>query len=112
MQRALLVAPMDLGESLSYLRHHLALVGRTDPLFADDAVGRLHRVANGLHRQAQQRRHRRPDRRRRRRQGPGRQRQRQARRRRAHPGVTMASAPHLHGVMARLPLSSALPIYR
>ena|ERR1017187_3241741 len=38
MQRALLLAPMDLGESLSYLRHHLALVGRTDPLFADDAV--------------------------------------------------------------------------
>src|ERR1019366_2565522 len=38
MQRALLLAPMDLGESLSYLRHHLALVGRTDTLFADDAV--------------------------------------------------------------------------
>ena len=51
MQRALLLAPMDLGESLSYLRHHLALVGRTDPLFADDAVARLHRVANGLPRQ-------------------------------------------------------------
>jgi type II secretory pathway predicted ATPase ExeA len=45
------LAPMDLGESLSYLRHHLALVGRTDPLFADDAVARLHRVANGLPRQ-------------------------------------------------------------
>lgn len=42
------LAPMDLAESLSYLRHHLALVGRTDPLFADDAVARLHRVANGL----------------------------------------------------------------
>ena len=56
MQRALLLAPMDLGESLSHLRHHLALVERTDPLFADDAVARLHRVANGLHRQAQQRR--------------------------------------------------------
>jgi len=40
--------PMDLGESASYLRHHLALVGRTDPLIADDAVARLHRVANGL----------------------------------------------------------------
>ena len=40
--------PMDLGESATYLRHHLALVGRTDPLFADDAIARLHRVANGL----------------------------------------------------------------
>jgi type II secretory pathway predicted ATPase ExeA len=40
--------PMDLGESANYLRHHLALVGRTDPLITDDAVARLHRVANGL----------------------------------------------------------------
>ena len=40
--------PMDLGESANYLRHHLALVGRTDPLIADDAVARLHRLANGL----------------------------------------------------------------
>jgi type II secretory pathway predicted ATPase ExeA len=39
---------MDLGESATYLRHHLALVGRSDPLIADDAVARLHRVANGL----------------------------------------------------------------
>ena len=45
------LTPMDLGESLSYLRHHLALAGRTDPLFADDAVARLHRAANGLPRQ-------------------------------------------------------------
>ncbi|MGH9023090.1 MAG: ExeA family protein [Acidimicrobiia bacterium] len=42
------IKPMDLGESANYLRHHLALVGRTDPLIADDAVARLHRVANGL----------------------------------------------------------------
>ncbi len=40
--------PMDLAESAAYLRHHLTLVGRTDPLFADDAVARLHRVAGGL----------------------------------------------------------------
>ena len=40
--------PMDLGESAAYLRHHLGLVGRTDPLFADDAIARLHRFANGL----------------------------------------------------------------
>ena len=29
-------------------RHHLALAGREEPLFADDAIARLHRVANGL----------------------------------------------------------------
>jgi type II secretory pathway predicted ATPase ExeA len=40
--------PMDLGETAAYLRHHLALAGRTDPLIADDAIARLHRVAGGL----------------------------------------------------------------
>ena len=39
---------MDLAESAAYLRHHLKLAGREEPLFADDAVARLHRVANGL----------------------------------------------------------------
>jgi len=39
---------MDLGESVQYLRHHLALVGRTDPLFADDAIARLHQASLGL----------------------------------------------------------------
>ena len=39
---------MDLGECSSYLRHHLSLVGRKDPVFADDAVARLHRFSNGL----------------------------------------------------------------
>jgi type II secretory pathway predicted ATPase ExeA len=29
------LAPVDLAEAAQYLRHHLALVGRTDPLFAD-----------------------------------------------------------------------------
>jgi type II secretory pathway predicted ATPase ExeA len=42
------VAGMDLSESVSYLHHHLALAGRTDPLIADDAAARLHRYANGL----------------------------------------------------------------
>ncbi len=45
------IKPMDLAESLEYLKHHLALAGRDEPLFADDAVSRLHRVANGLPRQ-------------------------------------------------------------
>ena len=26
------------------MRHHLAVVGRTDPLVADDAIARLHRA--------------------------------------------------------------------
>ncbi len=42
------ITPMDLGESADYLRHHLALVGRTDPLFADDAIARLHKASLGL----------------------------------------------------------------
>lgn len=39
---------MDLAESINYLRHHLAIAGRNDPLIADDAAARLHRYANGL----------------------------------------------------------------
>jgi len=46
------IKAMDLGESASYLRHHLALAGREEPLFADDAVARLHRVSNGLPRRS------------------------------------------------------------
>ena len=42
------LAAMDIGESAQYLRHHLALVGRTDPLIADDAVARLHQASLGL----------------------------------------------------------------
>jgi type II secretory pathway predicted ATPase ExeA len=40
--------PMDLAESLLYVKHQLAVAGRTQPLFADDAVARLHQAANGL----------------------------------------------------------------
>ena len=39
---------MDLAESAAYLRHHLALAGREEPLFAAAAIARLHRVASGL----------------------------------------------------------------
>ena len=42
------IKAMDIGESAAYLRHHLALAGREEALFADDAVARLHRVSNGL----------------------------------------------------------------
>jgi type II secretory pathway predicted ATPase ExeA len=39
---------MDLAESVAYLRHHLELAGRTDPLVADDAAARLHRYSSGI----------------------------------------------------------------
>ena len=42
------ITSMDLGESVQYLHHHLALVGRADPLFADDAIARLHQASLGL----------------------------------------------------------------
>jgi type II secretory pathway predicted ATPase ExeA len=40
--------PLDLVEAVQYLRHHLALAGRQEPLFADDAIARLHQASNGL----------------------------------------------------------------
>ena len=43
--------PMDIADSAGYLRHHLSIAGRDEPLFADDAIARLHRAANGLPRQ-------------------------------------------------------------
>ena len=64
------IKPMDLAESAAYLRHHLKLAGREEPLFADDAdrpaAPRRQRPAP----RPQQRRHRRAHRRRGRRAGP------------------------------------------
>jgi hypothetical protein len=34
-------------ETGSYLRHHLALAGRDDALFSDDAVGLIHQTSRG-----------------------------------------------------------------
>jgi type II secretory pathway predicted ATPase ExeA len=39
---------MTLEESTGYLRHHLALAGRSDPLFSDDAVALIHQQARGM----------------------------------------------------------------
>ena len=39
---------MALAEPAAYLGHPPKLAGREDPLFADDAIARLHRVASGL----------------------------------------------------------------
>jgi type II secretory pathway predicted ATPase ExeA len=39
---------MELAETLAYIRHHVSLAGRSDPLFSDDAVAVVHRAARGL----------------------------------------------------------------
>jgi len=44
----LTIKPMDLAEFAAYLAHYLALAGREEPVFAGDAIARLHRVANRL----------------------------------------------------------------
>ena len=41
------IKPMDLAESAAYLRHHLTLAGREEPLLADDAIARLRRSPTG-----------------------------------------------------------------
>ena len=35
-------------ETTGYLRHHLALAGRSDPLFSDDALALVHQQARGM----------------------------------------------------------------
>jgi type II secretory pathway predicted ATPase ExeA len=42
---------LDAKETHSYIKHHLALAGRSDTLFSDDAVGLIHEVSRGLPRQ-------------------------------------------------------------
>jgi type II secretory pathway predicted ATPase ExeA len=39
--------PMTGEETSSYLRHHLSLAGRSDPLFSDDAAALIHQTARG-----------------------------------------------------------------
>jgi type II secretory pathway predicted ATPase ExeA len=39
--------PMTAEETPSYLRHHLALAGRSDTLFSDDAVALIHQTSRG-----------------------------------------------------------------
>jgi type II secretory pathway predicted ATPase ExeA len=34
-------------ETPSYLRHHLTLAGRSDPLFSDDATALIHQTSRG-----------------------------------------------------------------
>ena len=39
--------PMSGEETRSYLRHHLTLAGRSDPLFSDDAAALIHQTSRG-----------------------------------------------------------------
>ena len=39
---------MDLAETLAYVQHHTTLVGRSDPLFSDDAVAVIAHAGRGL----------------------------------------------------------------
>jgi type II secretory pathway predicted ATPase ExeA len=39
---------LDLKETTSYVQHHLALAGRSDTLFSDDAISLIHSTSRGL----------------------------------------------------------------
>jgi type II secretory pathway predicted ATPase ExeA len=42
------LTPMTNAETAGYLKHHLALAGRSDTLFSDDAVALIHQTSRGL----------------------------------------------------------------
>jgi type II secretory pathway predicted ATPase ExeA len=43
--------PLDCAQVAGYIRHHLTIAGRGDPLFADDAVAAIAHASRGLARQ-------------------------------------------------------------
>jgi type II secretory pathway predicted ATPase ExeA len=45
------ITGLDAKETTSYVQHHLALAGRSDTLFSDDALALMHDVSRGLPRQ-------------------------------------------------------------
>jgi type II secretory pathway predicted ATPase ExeA len=42
------IGGLDMQETHSYVQHHLALAGRSDTLFSDDAIGLIHDTSRGL----------------------------------------------------------------
>ena len=42
------LAPMTAAETAGYVKHHLALAGRSDTLFSDDATALIHQTSRGL----------------------------------------------------------------
>jgi len=45
------ITGLDAAETQSYVQHHLALAGRSDTLFSDDALALIYEVSRGLPRQ-------------------------------------------------------------
>jgi type II secretory pathway predicted ATPase ExeA len=45
------IAGLDAKETTSYVAHHLAISGRSDTLFSDDAIALIHEASRGLPRQ-------------------------------------------------------------
>jgi type II secretory pathway predicted ATPase ExeA len=45
------ITGLSAKETQSYVQHHLALAGRSDTLFSDDAIALIHEVSRGLPRQ-------------------------------------------------------------
>ena len=39
---------MDLAETGGYVKHHVGLAGRSDPLFSDDALALIHQTSRGI----------------------------------------------------------------
>src|SRR5213080_4952595 len=42
------ITGLSAKETTSYMQHHLALAGRSDTLFSDDAIALIHEVSRGL----------------------------------------------------------------
>ena len=42
------IPPMSQADTAEYIAHHLRLAGRSDTLFSDDAVARIHKASRGL----------------------------------------------------------------
>jgi type II secretory pathway predicted ATPase ExeA len=42
------IPPMTHPDTATYIAHHLKLAGRTDTLFSDDAIARIHKASRGL----------------------------------------------------------------
>ena len=41
------ITGMDPTDTAAYIRHHLKLAGRSDPLFSDDAITAIHQASRG-----------------------------------------------------------------
>lgn len=42
------LAGLPLDETVAYVKHHLALAGRSDTLFSDDALALIHQTSRGI----------------------------------------------------------------